>query len=603
MNKLLLPIAVVVIAALALYAILRSDETHVPSEVAAGLRVPDAFADGPVAIERAPTPGARPALVRCRLIDADTRRPVVGALAGASDDALAIAYAPVVVSDANGSIAVELHEGRGRGVTVLARGYAPIVLLPDATIERVELLVPNGSLIVRVSDSNGIAVAGVHVRLEADTARLVRASREVAEALVAGMRPAVWSAVTNERGIATFVSLPEREPFEAFVVRDDRVIWRPESRSVSLRTGAPADLTWRIGTACTIAGKALEHDGSPARDESIALQRAERPADTHGRNAYFVGTRRTAISDVDGSFSFDFVDTGDWWVLPGRADWTRTDERPDRLAESARYVRVDAGAQRVDVVLPVIRGLTIRAVVLDPEGYRTNARVTASALDEKDDLWSSAIVDDPSEVGPLLEGRHRLVARSRWFAPSLPVDTSTGAEPVTLRMRAPASITGVAIDATTHEPVDAVARVVTVADDERALVVSTTMEHGRFVFEGLPPGAHAVVATTSDGRCGGIRTTLELAEKRADVVVAVGPGARLRCANDHAWRALSIGVVHDDVDYGGDTIESGGAVDLTVPAGRSRVTVRDRIGRVVRTTEVTLAVGETRRFVMSADPR
>lgn len=366
-----------------------------------------------------------------------------------------------------------------------------------------------------------------------------------------------------------------------------------------LRRAQDARLEQRRPTACTIAGRALEADGSPAIGVAIQLEPASDTGDL------YLGYSRgwlVAISDRNGAFTFgpiDGNDWSDWWIGPARDGAPLTEVNSRSPATYARPLHITEFDERIDVEVHVVRGLAIRGRITAPEdgpglSRGWDAAIEVSALDGTSlarlrTEWS----EDEFALGPLIDGEYRVVARLCPFAPSVPRLIRPNSEGTDFELRPPSSVAGVVFDARTRERVPAVLRVLTL--DERLVAVEGSEPDGSFAVRALPPGRHVLAATTADGRCGGSGPfSLGTREQREGLEVAVSPGAKLRLQNLDPLRGRSFSVVRDDIEFCGEEIDFDQQVEFTVPVGKSSVRVVAPMGSLVSSIDVTLGPGETR---------
>lgn len=536
------------------------------------------------------------AVLCCRIIDPDTRRPLAGVRAGASDDPLSIEREPIWISDENGLLCARWSRDAAAGLTLLAPGHAPMFVLPRAGHETAEsarvIALPRGSSVeIRVVDPAGDPVGDADVRLDAHwSAYALRPFAPVHPALERVARP-VRSQHTDADGVARFEGLPDAF-FAGSVWRGGREIWRSHRRDVLIQRRAE----WRIGTACTIRGVARESDGSRARSIPIAIERSYTGSgeyfSTHGTTS-----RELATTDDDGCFTFEFVDSGLWLIGPVRDQSTIPHEiqLPD-YATFGQPLLIPVGTARLEVELRVERARWIRGRVHGPDGVGRRANLTLTGIDRPShSRWDTA-PNGAFEIGPLVAGRYDLRASDRRarFARSAPLEVEAGTDGVVLALRAPSSIRGVALDARTREPVSGRAYVSTTTTGERRFDVSGARD-GRIALDDVEPGTYAIAVATDDGRCGGVGSiVVGEREQRTGVEVLVEPAATILVRNLDAFATVQAEVWRGEVCFGIETIRRAESATFQVPAGA--VSVRARAVHEIRehVTEFDIAAGTMR---------
>lgn len=538
-----------------------------------------------------------------RVVDPMTREPLVGASAGASDGPLAIPFHPIWSANAGGVVRARLRDSVGRGLVINAPGRLPVFVLPrhgHSTLETA-LVIPLARCwpkTIRVLDPGGDPVQDVVVRLGTGWWLFALRPMLPGEDATTGIEPPEWTARTNELGEARFECLPGSVIFTGSVLRSGVEIWRANWFALPTMSTDPI-AEWRIGTACSIRGRASEVDGSPAVGVPIALDVADR------RTAIYFGTggvwgRRIATTDEHGRFEFEFVDSGGWWMGPVRDPSTvRTEVVAPDFACFGQPLHVPIGTKSVDVEVRVERGLWIRGRVVDPDGAGSAALLTLASVDGRVTSDWRADSRGDFELGPLVAGECELRAEDtrRKFSRSSVLRVSPGASGVVVALRRPGSVRVVVRDARTREPVPGSVGLLMSADGERHFEPFGTRTDA-LEFTGLEPGTYSIAVTTDDGRCGGIES-LVLAERehRSDVEVEVEPGAMLSLRNRDAVAALELEIWRGGVCFGLEGLARDGDISLRVPAGLVTVRARAGSGSLEYVVEVDLSAGSTRELV------
>jgi hypothetical protein len=379
------------------------------------------------------------------------------------------------------------------------------------------------------------------------------------------------SAATSSFGTTDFVRLPANAPIRARATAkgtgDDA------EATVVLAPGERREITLAIGGSAAIAGRLVDERGDAVPGYEIWLAREILAGEPVEGAALFVDVDRVSChaaveTDSDGRFRIESVASGTWWIGP--AAFRDAALGDGTAAPVASAIAVAPGAREVEVELTAVAARWIRGFVVDPDGERAYATVTAKPSELLGLAGASTDEAGAFLLGPLAPGEHELVAR--WTgAPSEPVRTLAGAGDVVLRLRVGAGISGRVADAHTGERVAAEV-VLSARDGSRPRIEASVA--GEFGWYDLGPGAYDVAARTLDGRVGALRgISLREGDLAENLDLLVLPGARLRISYDGSARRARYTIVSGEAVVASDSIDDGTWVRECVPPGALAVAI------------------------------
>lgn len=245
-----------------------------------------------------------------------------------------------------------------------------------------------------------------------------------------------WSAPLDADGRATIPGLPPDVPLIVEIARGGDVVWR-SSEDLVLDPGEQRALAVATPREALVQGRVIDQRGEP-----VGGVRVERRRLGHAGAA----GRRTSIGDTttpEGVFSFPGVPFGTWrFVAVSRPDQREGPPR-DRITSESLVVEVDE--PREELTLEVVRGVVISGTVVGPDGLPSGrAAVEATPVGGGRAVLEQSDENGVFAVGPLREGRYRLVAAPRGTgasaAPSEPLEVEAGSTGVALRLAVGAQV-------------------------------------------------------------------------------------------------------------------------------------------------------------------
>jgi len=539
-----------------------------------------------------------------RAVSGPSEEPIVGAtvlllFAGApmplNANSPTDALESAVTTDSEGLARLSVPSWKSALARIDAPGFGPriAVVVPghdEPARAQVVTLSRSSSLIASVTASPGIPLAGASLvlTLPASEVAIPRGTTVLAGNLV-------WSAPTNEEGACRIDDLPAEVPLRVEIRRGEEVLHRIAD-PWTFSPGENATRSVCLGGAARLLGMLLGPDSQPMVGAEIWLARVPAPLESDATEStpsgavsqdryFWTGTMEqpfaTARTAEGGSFSFEGLEWGEWWVGPAPVRTTQGDADAAALAPRAQLVRVPAGAAEIEVVLRAGPGRWIHGRVVDPNDVAVaQAVVRAWAVDALGSPSTRTAPDGTFALGPLAEGSFVVRAQGRWgWTDSAESTVSAGDRDVLLRLAPGATLRGRAVDRDTGAgciatlylsppggQIDA-GRSEPEGAGSRAAVASAGRD-GSFEFRGLVPGTYDILARSSDGRVGFlVDVAVRLGESASPTVVVLAPGGKLRIRSEGRsawWRywVLSQGKVLAE-----GSAKAGTSALVSVPAG------------------------------------
>lgn len=454
------------------------------------------------------------------LAGATIERVVDGSLAGEAETA----------ADGDGIFRVETRSWDPAMLRVDHEGYAWLVIQPTighATAAEAKLvrLARAATVVVRVTEAVGVPAADREVVVDTD-ARFTLA-KDAAFRWWPGERPS-WRETTGVDGIARVEGLPPNARLTLDLREDGRFLQRLANQ-ILLEPGEERELAIQLGATCTIQGVAREVDGTPVEGLDLWLMVAAWP---HPKKYFFEYESDDVVSRTRtgeaGTFRFDDVAPGDWWVGPAPSPAGS----PGACAPVAELVTIAADEPRKDVVIETHRGLAISGRLLDVDGSEVAVGyVTAQEVGVGADVRKGRFV-----LGPLAPGDYELVGDTHsganpFVMRSEPVVASTGDSDVVVRLREGGVLAGTARLPGGGAP-DTASVTLVPADAKRSgfwMMGGAPRPGGSFEFRGVVPGVYHVLVRDEQGNAGYLsRVEVEAGQARRDLVVSMTPGASLK---------------------------------------------------------------------------
>lgn len=482
-------------------------------------------------VETAPTAGGDDARRWVRFVD-PLERPLTGVrVATGSRERLQLALrrGPLlpwqppaqaeVESDAAGLAGIALDPSRPWAVA-WGDTVAPIVFAvnaggTEASAPLVLVLQRAAGVEVLVTDANGDPKSGVGVTLHFDGRALERPEGSL------DLPRLGWRGATGEDGRVTVAGLPpEVELTVRFELAGEAPTTLPEP--LVLESGELRALRWTHGAGATLRGTLLAPTGAgPLADYTIWLLPAPEPND--GLLDVRRRPMRTTRTDEAGVFVFEHLPPGGWWVGPSPSAASPWERNPPEAAVAAvaRYVRVEAGDELVEITIVATVGCVIEGRVVDTDGepfpeadVRMMRGRLAGALDVPTDD------DGAFRLFPIAAGDYAFRARAPGGPWGETVTVAAGALDARVAAARVASLRVEIVDAGTGEPAVASEFLIASWEDGSRLPTVGTAQH-TFVIRDVPYGRYDVLALTGDGR-GGLESA-SVDDFDAEVTIAVHP--------------------------------------------------------------------------------
>ena len=228
-------------------------------------------------------------------------------------------------------------------------------------------------------------------------------------------------------------------------------------------------------------GRVIEADGEPVEGALVTFETGDQRR---------VQRLRT---DQNGRFEWNDEDRGvQLWVYA---------DSPGHQASERHRARADE-----EIVLEVERGGRVIGRVVDPDGQPvTDYNLGVSFVEFDDDarynttqMPRGAVSDGRGyfELGPLRSGRYRLMVEADDFPPArteaLRVTPGETVGPITIRMEASSTLSGVVLDADTGEPVADAQVIFSINTPSNRQPRTYADEQGRYEITDLPSGRASV---------------------------------------------------------------------------------------------------------------
>jgi hypothetical protein len=520
-----------------------------------------------------------------RLVDAQTAAPIAGArirIEGAESAS--------VESDAEGRFQLSTRSWIDLWARIDTPGYSWRVASISAGHESqaralVLELQRAGTLEVRVRAAD-LPLVDASVTVSTDAYNM-QVPQRIGAFYFGGSEPPVWRAKTGVDGVARFEELPSGAPLNVRI--DARERSRVEPTPVTLTPGETSRVEVAFDLGARVVGRVETTAGRPLAEVEIWRLVADYRLNSRLLESYEKPVE-AARSDSYGSFAFDSVPAGAWWV--GVAP--KQSPSSVQLAPLAMLVDVTPMAGVIEVVLRTDEGLRITGVTLDPDGQPAQSLIFAQRLGLELFAYENGSPDGRFSIGPLPAGDYELSAGGAGFkhARSEKVVAAAGTNGVELRLRAGASLV-VRVTRLDGGPVDGELRVCGAGPEISGVL--TGLRNGVSRVDGLSPGRCAVLIQTSDGHVA-VRTGIDLRAGLGPVEVnlAPNPGAKLSLR-----RASSKELTHYELRSGGErfargVLASDATETLAVPAGELELRALTPEGDALSSRRFTLAPGEKR---------
>lgn len=364
---------------------------------------------------------------------------------------------------------------------------------------------------------------------------------------------------------------------------------------ITLVPGEQREIAWLIGGGARLTGRLLDQNDEPVPGADLWLSRRALAGDARAGTAFFYSGDRDLVQDeaetgADGSFVFEDVPVGFWWVGP-RADRLPDEVGPRTYAPLATGVEIQPGDAQRDVLIRTWRGVVISGQVLDPWGkpapeeslYASSETVGGSARGRSD-------ADGAFRLGPLVPGEYLLhTGPFSKYASAEPVSAPAGATNVVLKLREAGGVAGIVVDGAGGGPVASSMWVSFRGVGKRSGARSEA--DGLFERTGLEPGVYDIAASAPDGLAGVLPgVEVRAGEQATDLRVELRPGARLTVLYTGPTTYANYTIFRGEVPTAFDGLHTGTSATKVVPAGALRVEMKTRDG-LVETREITLEPG------------
>ncbi len=411
-------------------------------------------------------------------------------------------------------------------------------------------------------------------------------------------QPLRWEAQADAQWVCTLGELPPGVSLDADALGTSGVLFH-SAEPIVLKAGEQRRVEWDL-RGCELLGHVYEADGTPAREVTLWLLRAQ-----PGLRAYVFSWDTSDVvgrstSAADGSYRFPSVSPGTWRLAAQPVDVPFGFTPADAIAPVPIEVTIRSGEPRSVVDLHLVRGLYIRGTLVAPDGVTGMQGDVSGQAPGGEFTVARADAQGVFALGPLGPGTFSLEGRpSSAYLSSLAVAADAGARDVVLRSRPGAEVAGRVVDGQSGAGVLAA---ITIGGEDGSTTMTRTQPDGNFRLDGLAPGRYTLFAATSSGQAGELGgVLLDPGAPLTGLQVVLKPGAKLRIR----YEGSGIGqvLVHRGrATIGGDGVEAGRSTLQVVPAGKLAVEFRYPGVEVPEVQELELSAGEERELVFKAPP-
>jgi carboxypeptidase family protein len=415
------------------------------------------------------------------------------------------------------------------------------------------LLFRAAALELHATDLGGVPRADLRFRVTHKTINLLQRGFAVR------FDESVLETRTDALGTAVLEDLPANVAITARLFDVDELL--REERELRLEPGERRTLEWSFGTGCTLEGLALESDGSPAADVHIWLLPDDGDLNVGDRRSgdVIASTRSAA----DGSFAFEGVGAGSWYVCAQPA--------LSEIAALAVPVLVLPEQERAAVTLTCWRGLYVSGRVLGPGDEVTERSHVFGIL--VGSTGGRFVVDAETEggefsLGPLPPGSYNVRATCFGgpFSDAAIVTAVAGTEDVLLRLGHGASLEVEVLDGRGNPAPGTMVWVLADDGGVAGTIGMVTDAEGKAGLDGRRPGVYTLSASSPAGEFVRVRDVQLVPGATTPIELRMVPSARLRLrVPPERARGLSVRVLQDGHPIAFGLL--GGDPLVTVPPG------------------------------------
>ena len=519
-----------------------------------------------------------------RLLDRTTKRPVEGATVTLFSGAPATTASRLTSakqaaggtrSDAHGLFVLHPAPWTAGFARVEAPGYGPV--LTEVTDEHADPSMAEelelsgaGTLEAEVLDGNGGPLKGAVLTVSAASYDVTQPEGGVL--LADDLR---WTAEIGWDGRVRLADLAANAPLTVQIALAGRVLLRESGRLV-LKPGETRRESWRLGGAMRLSGELLDQDGLTIPGQELWLTGDALPGRLAGEACFFEPVDSLHVvarctTDESGRFALEQVPAGRWLVGPApRLEESALDD--DSVSPWAVVVEMSAGTSEQHVTLRAARALSIRGVVVDPNGDPLASREVRAWPDHPGAaLAARSDADGLFALGPLEPGTWTLQASGgEGLAPSDRLQAVAGTAGLELRLHAPSTLKGQVVAGTGEDPPTARVSAWPAGDTtatEPAAMTWSGADDG-FEIDHLGAGRYDLLAQTGDGRLAVVRGVAVADGETVDgLELVLGAAARLRIEYDGAQRYGRFAVLSAGSTVAVGAVHPGAAKVVVVPEG------------------------------------
>ena len=473
----------------------------------------------------------------------------------------------LAISDADGIVSFPVQSWRRGALMVQANGYTRRCFKPSSGFDRRTRPFP---LYLRKVAAIEVATDGaspVGIRLRTDGYHIGCWDSDPE-----------WYATVQELGATTVSGLPAGVPLSAEVRLIDGG-WHQIPGDLLLQPGEHRKIKWELRVG-SIAGTLIDQFERPFAGATLWLVGEE--VDWGTGDKVFLHHKRQGplaevITDEHGSFRFEDIPLGDWWIGP--RPWSNLDLAP---AESGAPLgsRLQLGAEQLhkDIVIQTWRDIFIRGRLLTPDGgVPRYGSVRAFCDDPVGHFYAALEPSGEFRIGPVAPGPYTLIGKGDSWADSTPSSIRAPVDGLVLVLQQAGAVRGRIVWGASGEAAPADVCIGALDGQERSFVFGSTKGDGSFEFDSLVAGDYCVTASTESGFAGSSPSLgIAAGEDMDGVIVELEPAATLRVLYDGPDLFGQVTLLKNGFRIAADGIHKGASQTFVVPPGRIEVRLRIR---------------------------
>jgi len=370
--------------------------------------------------------------------------------------------------------------------------------------------------------------------------------------------PLEWSASVATR----LEGLPAKAQLFVEIRDGTRVAWR-SMEPIVLTPGEDRVIECSIGSG-QLEGVVRDSEGNPARGIKIAIRIASLEGQRRILDAETFDVTTTSLDD--GSYRFESVPLGSWFVFPAHDSWAspHSNRTSVRLAER---IEIQRDGERVVHDIVLIPGLWIAGRVVDANGNGIEgATVHGRHESILGTVQTRTLLGGAFWLAQLAPGTWTLSASAPRLSPVIDARFPAGTLDVMLTLGADTRVV-VEVRDELDAPIHGATVNIHASDGKGSAYSYTTDASGTVIHADFVTTAVHVVATTSDGRFAALRDLAVVPGRDARATLRVERGGRARLRFDGPGTSALVLALDRSVCMYIGTVVNGREIDITGPIG------------------------------------